>query len=125
MDNKMNRKEFLQKLGLLGIVGVGGTAVLNSCGGESKEAAKPPAPAAAKTGDDPCGDLTGLTDIDKATRKNLQYAAKSTDPKKECDICNFWVKPEAGNTCGACQLVKGPINPKGSCISFAPKQTPA
>ena len=122
MSNKMDRKEFLQKLGLLGIVGISTSSILSSCGG-TEDAAKAPEAAPAAKAADPCSDYTGLTDIDIKTRENLKYMAKAEDPEKVCTKCNFWLEPKDGAPCGGCQLMKGPIHPGGSCISFAPKMT--
>lgn len=120
MNKQMDRKAFLQKLGLLGIVGLGTTSILSSCG-ESKDTEVKAPPAKKVT--DPCSDYTGLTDIDIKTRENLKYVAKSEDAAKVCTKCNFWLAPKEGDPCGGCQLIKGPIKPEGSCISFAPKMT--
>ena len=124
MSNRMNRKEFLRTLGILGVAGIGGSSFLSSCAGDTSEKAPPqsksetPSETAAN---DPCGDTTGLTEVDLKARENLKYAATSADPAKACDICNFWTAPVEGATCGGCQLLKGSINPKGSCNSFVAK----
>ena len=123
MSKKLSRKEFLKLMGLIGVAGIGSSAVLTSCGGDKGGETAPaaqksePAPKAA-SGDDPCGDLSGLTEVDIKTRENLKYAAVSADPKKECTLCNFWID---GSPCGKCQIIKGPIHPKGTCNSFVPK----
>jgi hypothetical protein len=69
-----------------------------------------------------CTDVTGLTPDEMAARMNtLAYTEKSTDPLKVCSKCQLF-KP-AAEGCGACTVLKGPINPAGSCKSFAPKVT--
>jgi hypothetical protein len=67
-----------------------------------------------------CGDTTGLSDTDIQVRTVLNYQDKSTDPNRECDKCLQFLPPDHPG-CGACKVVKGPINPRGSCKSFAPK----
>lgn len=125
MDNAISRKEFLQRLSLLGLSVFGAAGVLNSCGssdnggGQTQKPVTPP-PAAEK---DPCGDTTGLTETDLNIRKNFQYVAKSTDPSKVCDNCQFWKAPEAGAFCGGCQIIQGPMNPKGYCNQWLQKTT--
>jgi hypothetical protein len=106
VDKQMNRKQFLQSLFVVGI----GALAAGTRGTEAQEAGKPGA--AAK---DPCSDTSGLTEAELKMRNDtLKYTTKSPDPKKECDNCKFWQPP----TCGTCQLVKGPIAPKGYCISW-------
>ena len=46
------------------------------------------------------------------------YSRPSAD--KDCANCVQYVEA-APNTCGGCKLVKGPINPKGYCLSWAAK----
>lgn len=87
-------------------------------GGGGGEAA-PAAPAEAKGVD--CTDITGLSDADKGTRTGLQYVEKGPDPAKHCDKCALYTEPTGGSGCGGCTVVKGPINPLGTCTAFAPK----
>ena len=124
MSKNMTRKEFLKLFGLIGVAGIGGSAVLSSCSGDKDGGSAPvakastEAPKAAAATGDPCGDLSGLSEVDIKTRENLKYSATSADPKKECTLCNFWID---GTPCGGCQIIKGPIHPKGTCNSFVPK----
>ena len=97
--------------------------MLAACGGgdssqaPASQAAAPEAPAAKA---DTCDDLTGLTDQEKQMRTQLQYVAETPDAAKPCDACALWVVPEGGSACGGCTLIKGPIAPKGYCMSWAP-----
>jgi len=106
MKNKITRKEFLKQLPLLGVAFVGGGLILQSC---SKS----------KTDEDPCADLSKLTASEKATRNAFQYVSKSLYPDKLCDNCELWVAPEKGMICGGCNIMKGPIHPKGYCSGWA------
>lgn len=123
--SRISRKEFLQKVALLGVGTVGATHLLTSCGGgesEQQAAPKPPQTSApAASGSDPCGDLSGLTEQEKAMRGTFQYVAQSPDPEKLCTNCALWLAPEGDATCGGCQIIKGPINPKGYCIQWVAK----
>lgn len=85
-------------------------AAQNNAGGSTAQ------PAAAG-----CTDLTGLSDADKQTREQLKYADKSVVTGKSCDNCQLYEAAAAGKTCGACKVVKGPINPKGYCTAWAAK----
>ncbi len=130
MEKKITRKEFLQQLAALGLLSVGAGTVLTSCGKkEEKPAAETETPPAAETTpnegeamNDPCTDVSGLTEAELKMRQSLQYVGESPYPEKLCDNCQFWVAPAEGETCGTCKIVKGPINPKGHCTSWAAKQ---
>jgi hypothetical protein len=119
MKQEMTRKEFLQVLCVGLAAGAGGT-LLASCAKKEDTpqttAQKTPTKSASA---DPCADLSALTPQDLTMRnETLKYTAKSTDPEKQCSNCKFWQAPEGGAVCGACTLIKGPINPKGYCTSW-------
>ncbi|HEY6878947.1 MAG TPA: high-potential iron-sulfur protein [Polyangiales bacterium] len=65
--------------------------------------------------------MSALNDGEKSARAALQYADKSPQADKHCDICNFYQAASDPAACGGCQLVKGPIHPKGYCTAFAAK----
>ena len=128
MKDQISRKEFLQYL-MFGVTAVGLQSVITSCSGGSKE--DTPQTTAQKTtpapkpsvASDPCADTSGLTEAELTMRTNLKYVAESPEEGKLCDNCNFWTDPEAGQACGGCQLIKGPIHAKGYCISWVAKET--
>jgi hypothetical protein len=74
-----------------------------------------------KTEPDSCQDVSALSDAEKTGRSALQYTDKSPQADKLCSACNFWQPPTDPAQCGGCQLVKGPIHPKGYCTAFAAK----
>lgn len=74
-----------------------------------------------KTEPDSCMDVTGLSDADKASRSALQYVDRSPDVAKVCNVCQFYQAPADVVQCGGCQLIKGPVHPRGSCSGFAAK----
>ncbi len=76
-----------------------------------------------KTEPDSCQDVSALSDAEKTGRTALQYSDRSQLADKYCSICNFWRAPSDPAQCGSCQLVKGPIHPKGYCTAFAAKST--
>jgi hypothetical protein len=106
MKNKISRKDFLKRLPYIGIALFSGGLVIQSC---SKS----------ETDEDPCSDLSKLTEDEKQTRKDFEYLAKSPFPDKLCSNCELWVAPEAGKTCGGCEIMEGPINPNGHCTGWA------
>jgi hypothetical protein len=105
MKSKITRKEFLKQLPMLGVAVVGGGLFLQGC---SKS----------KTDEDPCADLSKLTPEEKQTRKDFQYVAKSPFPDKLCDNCELWIAPGEGIICGGCDIMDGPIHPKGHCSAW-------
>jgi len=121
--DRMNRRQFVKRAGVWGLAGV--VAVyLPGCGKEEAEelAAKPHnAIQAAKEAADPCNDLSQLTPGEQTTRTTFKYEPVAKDPTKLCVTCNFWIPDPKGGLCGGCTLVKGPIHPKASCMSWVEK----
>ena len=70
---------------------------------------------------DSCTDVSALSEAEKTGRSALQYTDKAPQPDKRCEVCNFWQASTDPAKCGGCQLVKGPIHPKGYCTAFAAK----
>jgi hypothetical protein len=104
MDEKLSRRDLFQQsaaLGVLAVVGVG------ACGKQE--------PASLS-----CTDTSSLSAADVGVRTALAYADISLEAGKECDRCQQFL-PAATNACGTCKVVRGPINPKGSCKAFLAK----
>jgi hypothetical protein len=125
MKTEMTRKEFLHVV-TWGLAAGAGATLLAGCGGKEEQAQtatqKPTTkPAVA----DPCADVSALSQPELTMRnETLKYVAHSTEPDKRCDNCKFWEPPSNGDeTCGACTLIKGPINPKGYCTSWFTRET--
>jgi hypothetical protein len=105
--DKISRRDVLARGGAFGVAVLGGSA----CGKPRRIALS-------------CGDTSGLSDADLQVRTALQYQDESQDPARKCDLClQFLPPPEGARACGACKVVKGPIDPHGSCKSFASKPT--
>ncbi len=126
-NNQLSRRDFLLRVSVLG---VGAGTLVSACGGgqsggQSDTPPPPePAPETATAVASPCTDLSALTEDEVRMRHEVyQYVDVTTDPMKPCSSCALFVPPAEGATCGTCNLVKGPIAPGGSCISFALKQT--
>jgi hypothetical protein len=125
MKDSLTRKEFLERIFIAGFGIAGAGSVLSSCG-KTEEKAAETAPQKTQMPEqmaDPCTDLTGLTQAEKEVRTTFEYVPHSTIPEKLCDNCQFWLVPEEGSPCGGCQIIKGPINPKGYCKQWVIKQT--
>jgi hypothetical protein len=108
MSEKLSRRDLLQRTAVVGTLAALGAAAA-ACGKEK-------APLS-------CNDTTGIAPSDVATRAALKYADVSVDPAKLCIKCQQWVEPPTSGACGTCKLLKGPVNPNGSCNAFAAKPT--
>jgi hypothetical protein len=105
MAEKLSRRDLLQRTAALGALATLGAA---ACGKQKAAALS-------------CADTTGLSPQDANVRTLLKYADVSADPAKVCSKCQQFVTPPTPSTCGTCKVLKGPVNPVGSCSSFAPK----
>ncbi len=123
-ETTLSRRAFLSRALSLGLMATGATAVLAACDKgdkkDDKKADKKADKKVAKKGPLKCDDVTGLSDADKATRTNNKYVEKSATPGKKCDGCQLY-KVGAAGACGTCTLVKGPINPAGTCNVWVKK----
>lgn len=104
-DDKLTRRATLRLLAAAPIA----AAALSACG--------------KKTEPDSCQDVSALSDTEKTGRSALQYTDKSPQADKRCENCNFYQAATSPEQCGGCQLVKGPIHPKGYCTAWAAKTT--
>jgi len=122
-DNRMNRREFVQRVGIFGLAGVGAVYMWGCSKEKADEIGSKPhnAVKAAQEAADPCSDLSGMTPEELATRTTFKYEERAKDPTKLCATCNFWIPDPKGGLCGTCTLVKGPIHPQGGCMSWAAK----
>lgn len=120
-NESIDRKDFFKKVSLFGISAIGASTLLKACGGSAEEEA--PAPALTETEvDDPCSDLSGLSEADIQMRENLQYVAETENPDQRCDNCQLWVDPVGDSPCGGCTILPGqPIHAAGWCISWVAK----
>jgi len=126
MDNKdISRRDFIQRLSLFGVAGVGAASLLSACGGGEQQPATP-APAAPQAAAEEegftCMDTSGLTEMEVNMRNQLQYTDTSPEEGKTCSNCALYQPPAtADGQCGTCTVVKGPIHPDGYCTSWALK----
>lgn len=128
LKKQYDRRQFFRQAGFYGLAGVAtisGLVIQSGCGAEEeaeKLAAQPHnAISAARAVADPCNDLSTLTKDQLVTRETFKYETKASDATKLCQSCNFWQPSTKGEPCGTCTLVKGPIHPLGSCMSWVEK----
>lgn len=68
-----------------------------------------------------CDDTSGLSPEDLKVRKEVAvYEEKSSDAARYCKDCIHFT-PAGDKACGGCKVVKGPINPEGTCKLFVAK----
>jgi len=123
MREKMNRRQFVKRAGVFGLAGMA-AVYLPGCGkDQAEELGSQPRNAvnAAMEAADPCNDISQLAPDERTTRTTFKYQPRAQDPTKLCVTCNFWIPDPKGGLCGTCTLVKGPVHPKGSCISWVEK----
>jgi hypothetical protein len=105
MRDMLSRRELLRKSAAFGVMGAFGAT---ACGKEKRAALS-------------CTDTSGLAAADAQLRTTLAYVDLSVEPGKSCAQCLQFLPPPVPDTCGACKILKGPINPKGNCKSFVLK----
>ena len=108
MQVNLNRREFIKRIPI-----VSGSAILAGLYIKGCKSSEQP---------DPCSDLSGLTEEEKNTRKEFAYVSKSPYPEKVCDNCELWIAPKEGSLCGGCEVMEGPVDPKGYCTVWAAKE---
>src|SRR5690625_7290457 len=108
-DNKLDRRAFLRRAAQLGAVAAVAPALVSMTTACSKKDGD-----SKKGGGFSCEDTSGLTDQEKATREQLEYTDDSPHGKtKDCENCALYVEAKEGEDCGGCQLIAGPIHPRG------------
>lgn len=118
MENKnIDRKDFFKQVSLLGIGAIGASTLLKACGG-GEEAPQPEAETAPAPADDPCSDVSGLSEAEIQGRESLNYVAETPNPAERCDNCALWIEPEGDSPCGGCSIMAGPIHPAGWCTAW-------
>jgi hypothetical protein len=106
MDDKCSRRDVLQRGAAFGVLAAFGAA---ACGKERHALS--------------CMDTSALAPADLALRTStaVAYADSAVDLGKPCDRCQHFLPAPVAGDCGACKVVKGPINPKGGCKLFVAK----
>lgn len=130
-ERDVSRRDFLQRLSVIGLAGVGGSTLLSACGGGDGNGGENGAQTQSGNGataQADCTDLSGLTAQQKKQRsqmvKSLKYIEETENPDQTCSNCALYTPPEKAQTapegCGGCQLFPGPVTENGWCSSWAP-----
>lgn len=90
----------------LPVLAAGAGVALAACGDDGEEELS-------------CTDTSGLSPAEVSARQAQQYTDHTPYPDKTCDRCRFWQGGQQANACGTCQVIKGPIHPKGYCKLWA------
>ena len=56
----------------------------------------------------------------ESLRTSLNYVATAPDLASSCAHCAFFTAEPAGDACGMCKIMGGPIDSTGHCDSFSP-----
>jgi hypothetical protein len=67
-----------------------------------------------------CTDTEALSRSEIRVRESLKYTDESPKSDQFCDNCALWKPAKSENECGGCQIMAGPIHPKGWCTAWAP-----
>jgi hypothetical protein len=68
-----------------------------------------------------CDGLPGIAPADVQLRATLDYKDTSPALDRLCLDCTLYVVAPTEDACGGCKVVRGPINPKGTCRVFLRK----
>lgn len=114
----VSRRQFLERMSFAAVAA--GTVIVSGRADPAHATRSAPADDATVRDDgDSCTDVSNLSAEQKKTRKSLQYVDDSPHAEKRCNNCRLFKAPEEGSECGTCQVVPGPIHPKGYCIAWA------
>lgn len=109
MSDEITRREMMKRSLLVLGAAAGAGAVLAGCGDDDEGGALT------------CTDTSGLTDAEKQLRTQQEYTDHSPFDDKTCANCRFFQAAQQPDSCGTCQVVKGPIHPEGHCKLWAAK----
>lgn len=120
MNELITRRQALKYAGMMAGAGIVLPAILSACEkGCSPTNVVPPhqGPPAA---DLPmkCPDMPELSENDLTARRVLNYVDKTANDATTCDNCKLYTRPVPGAVCGGCQILQGPIHPKGYCTAW-------
>ncbi len=119
MENKDNsRRKFMNTCLCAGGLFIGGSLILN-CRGKNESSNTESEEKKQSTSENPCNDLTGVSDGEIKKRQSLGYVTKSAVPDNSCGNCGLFIPPKPNEACGGCILFKGPVKIEGHCVQWA------
>jgi hypothetical protein len=119
-----SRRNFLKRAVFIGAAGLIAPGLLSACTGEGAAeragaGASGSSPEEVTKSTTVCAAPAELSALESATRKALNYVDESPEPDKVCANCRFFKPSGANAACGGCEIVGGPIAPKGYCNTWA------
>ena len=119
MENKdYSRRKFINKCFSTGSLFLGSALFLN-CRGANKSSSSESENKNQSTSEDPCNDLTAVSEGETKKRQSLGYVTKSPIPDNFCGNCSLYIPPKQNIECGGCMLFKGPVYAEGHCVQWA------
>ncbi|MBB6094010.1 putative paraquat-inducible protein A [Povalibacter uvarum] len=65
-----------------------------------------------------CVDPDELSDSLRDMRESLDYADTASNANQACNGCSFFKPTKAGDSCGYCEVLQGPVSSAGHCVSW-------
>ena len=116
-NQNTSRRDFFQKLAVVGTAGALAPVFLSACGGSDGNDGA----ATAEEGFT-CADQADLTEVQIQQRQNAEYVDDSPFPEKRCDNCQLYTEAAEGENCGGCQVLPGAVHPQGYCTLWVARQ---
>ena len=114
-----SRRKFINKCFSSGSVLLGSVLFLNCRGTNESSSGNESGHKKPSISDDPCNDLTSLSDGELKKRQSLGYVKQSTVPDNSCGNCALYIPAKSEKKCGGCILFKGPVYIEGHCVQWA------
>jgi High potential iron-sulfur protein len=65
-----------------------------------------------------CVDPDDLSASVQGMRESLEYTDAASQSTQACGGCSFFKPKKAGDSCGHCEVLGGPVDVKGHCVSW-------
>jgi hypothetical protein len=65
-----------------------------------------------------CVNPDELSDSVQSMRESLEYTDAAADAKQACNGCALFMPAKDTAGCGHCEVLAGPVNAKGHCVSW-------
>ncbi|RAJ12516.1 high-potential iron-sulfur protein [Arenibacter echinorum] len=113
-----SRRNFINKCFSSGCLFLGGMLLFN-CRGKNESSGDESETMIQSNLNDPCNDLTDVSDGEIKKRESLGYVKQSAVPNNSCGNCALYIPAKPDKKCGGCILFKGPVYVEGHCIQWA------
>ena len=117
-NENYSRRKFINKCFKTGSLFLGGALFLN-CRGKNESSSNASENKIQSTLEDPCNDLTDVSEGEIKKRQSLGYVKQSAVPNNSCGNCALYIPAKPDKKCGGCILFKGPVYIEGHCVQWA------